>query len=99
MPEMHSRQHGFTYSCCGPFTKNKERIKKFKETRDLRYIYQNELAKACFQHDMTYGDFKDLSRKTFADEVLCDKTFNIAKDPKCGLFSMVYKAFDKKNIW
>ena len=48
---------------------------------------------------MTYGDFKDLSRKTFADEVLCDKTFNIAKDPKCGLFSMVYKVFDKKNIW
>ena len=99
MPEMHLRQPGFTCSRCGPFKKNKERIKKFKETRDLRYIYQNELAKACFQHDMTYRDFKDLSRKTFADKVLCDKIFNIAKDPKCGLFSMVYKFFDKKNIW
>ena len=29
MPEMHLRQPGFTYSACGPFTKNKERIKKF----------------------------------------------------------------------
>ena len=52
MPEMHLRQLWFTYSACGPFTKNKERIKKFKETGDSRYIYQNELGKACFQHDM-----------------------------------------------
>ena len=49
MPEMHLRQPGFTYSVCGPFTKNKERIKKFKEAGDSRYIYQNELDKACFQ--------------------------------------------------
>ena len=48
---------GFIYSACGPFTKNKERIEAFKETGDSRYIYQNELDKACFQHDMTYGDF------------------------------------------
>ena len=60
VPEMHFRQPGFTYSACGPFTKNKQRIQKFKETGDSRYIYQNELDKACFQHDMTYGDFKDL---------------------------------------
>ena len=52
MPEMHLRQLWFTYSACGPFTKNKEQIKKFKETGDSRYIYQNELGKACFQHDM-----------------------------------------------
>ena len=44
MPEMHLRQPGFTYSACGPFTKNKERMQKIKETGDLRYIYQNELA-------------------------------------------------------
>ena len=48
MPGMHLRQPGFTYSVCGPFTKNKERIQKFKETGDLRYIYQNELDKVCF---------------------------------------------------
>ena len=59
MPEMHLRQPGFTYSACGPFTKNKERIRKFKQTGDSRYIYRNELNKACFQHDMAYGDFKD----------------------------------------
>ena len=33
-------------------------MQKFKERRDLRYIYQNELDIACFQHDMAYGDFK-----------------------------------------
>ena len=60
VPEMHLRQPEFTYSACGPFTKSKQRIQKFKETGDSRYIYQNELDKACFQHDMTYGDFKDL---------------------------------------
>ena len=53
MPEMHLRQPRLTYSACGPFTKNKDRIQKFKETVDSRYIYQNELGKACFQHDMT----------------------------------------------
>ena len=31
MPEMYLRQPGFTYSACGPFAKNKERIKKIKE--------------------------------------------------------------------
>ena len=57
MPEMHLRQSGFTYSACGPFTKSKERIQKFKQTGDSRYIYKNELDKACFQHDMAYGNF------------------------------------------
>ena len=46
MPEMHLRQLGFTYSAFGPFTKEKERIQKFKQTGDLRYIYQSELDKA-----------------------------------------------------
>ena len=59
MPEMHLKQPRFTYSACGPFTKNKERIQKFKETGDTNHIYNNELDKACFQHDMAYGDFKD----------------------------------------
>ena len=49
---------------------------------DSRYTYQNEIDKACFQHDMAYGDLKDLNRRTFADKVLCDKAFNIAKDPE-----------------
>ena len=102
MPEMHLKQPGFTYSTCGPFTKNKEIIQKFKETGDTSYIYKNELDKACFQHDMAYGDFKDLARRTASDKVLRDKAFNIAKNPKYdgyqrGLASMVYKFFDKKS--
>ena len=44
--------------------KNKERIQKFKETGDTKYIYKKELDKACFKHDMAYGDFKDLARRT-----------------------------------
>ena len=102
MPEMLLKQSGFTYSAFRPFTKNKERIQKFKETGDTSYIYKNELDKACFQHDMAYGDFKDLKRRTTSDKILRDKAFNIAKNPKDdgyqrGLASMVYKFFDKKS--
>ena len=57
---MHLRQSGFTYSLGEPLTKNKEKIQKIKETGDLKYIYQNELDNACFQHDIVSGDFKDL---------------------------------------
>ena len=76
MPEMHLKQFGFTYSPCGPFAKNKERIQKFKETRDSRCVYKNELDKACFQGDMAYWDFKDLEKRTASDKVLRDKVFN-----------------------
>ena len=101
MPEMHLKQPGFTYSACGPFTKNKERIQKFRETGDTKYTHRNELDKACFQHDTAYRDFKDLASRTACDKVLRDKTFNIAKNLKydgCqrGLAPMVYKFFDKK---
>ena len=102
MPEMHLKKTEFTYIACGPFTTNKERIQKFKETEYIKYIYKNELDRACFQHDMTYGDFKDLIKRTAADKVLRDKAFNIAKNPKYdgyqrGLASMVYKFLDKKS--
>ena len=98
MPEMHLRQPQCVYSACGLFTKNKKRIQKFKETGDTSYIYKNELDKACFQHDMAYGDFKDLPKRTAADKVLRDKAFKIANDQKYdghprGLASMVYKFF------
>ena len=104
MPDMHLKQPGFTYSVWGPFTKNKERIQKYKETGDTDYIYKNELDKACFQYDMAYGDFKDLARRTASDKVIRDKAFNIAKGPKydgyqTSLALMVYKFFDKKNFW
>ena len=101
MPEMHLRQPGFTYSACGLFTKNKERIEKFAKNGNTDYIYKYELDRACFQHDMAYGKTKDLEKRTQSDKVLRDKTFKIAKNPKYdgyqrGLPSMVYKFFDKK---
>ena len=103
MPEMHLRQPRFVYSACGPFTRHKERIKEFKPTIAYkRYIYRNELDKACFQHDSAYADHKDLINRTEADKVLRDKAFDIASNPKYngyqrGLASMVYKFFDKKS--
>ena len=109
MPEMHLRQPNlldkseFTSSACGPFIKNKERIQKFKETGDSQYIYQIKLDNA-FQHDMAYGDFKDLTRKTASDKILHDKASYIGKNPKYdgyhrGLAPLVYKVFDKKKNW
>ena len=82
MPEMHLRQPGFTYSACGTFTKTKQRMQKFKEIGDSRYIYQNELDKACFQDEMAYGDFSELTRRTASDNILCDNAFNIAENAK-----------------
>ena len=103
MPETHLRQPQFVYSACGPFTRHKERIKKFKQTGDMRYIYRNELDKACFQHDSAYADHKDLINRTRSDKVLRDKAYDIASNPEYdgyqrGLASMVYKFFDSKSV-
>ena len=89
IPETHLKQPKFTCNACGPFTKNKERIQKFKETGDANYIYKNELD-------------KDLARRTVSDKVLIDKAINISKNPRYdgyqrGLTSMVYKFFHKKS--
>ena len=102
MPEMYLRQPRFVYSACGPFTRHKERIKEFKRTGDTRYIYRNELDKACFQHDSAFAGHKDLINRTEADKVLKDKAYDIASNPEYdgyqrGLASMVYKLFDKKS--
>ena len=80
----------------------KKEYKNKKKTGDSRYIYQKELDKTCFQHDLAYFDFKDLPRRTASDKILCDKVFNVAKNPKHdkyqkGLASMVYKLFDKDS--
>ena len=72
------------------------------KTGNTDFIYKNELDKACFQHNMAYGESKDLVKRTQSDKVLRDKAFKIASDPKYdgyqrGLASMVYKFFDKKS--
>ena len=89
MPEMHLKQPGLTYSSCGPFTRNKERIEK--------------LDKACFQHDMAYGKSKYLTKRAQSDKVLREKAFKIASDTKFdgyqrGLASMVHKFFIKSLV-
>ena len=76
MSETHFRQPaalgkpGFTSISCGSFTKNKERIQKFKIRGDSRYIYQNELDKECFQHGIAYCNFKDLPIRITFDSAL-----------------------------
>ena len=72
------------------------------QTGDTNYIYKNELDKACLQHDIAYGKYKDLEKRTQSDKVLKDKAFEIANNPKYdgyqrGLASIVYKFFDKKS--
>ena len=67
-------------------TKNKKRIQKFKETEDSQYIDQNELDKAGFQHDMTHGDFGDLSRRIAYGKVSSHKALNIAENTKYDCF-------------
>ena len=61
--EMNLKQPGFTYSACGPFTKNKEKIEKFMQTGNTDFIYRNGLDKACFQTDMAFGKSKDLAKE------------------------------------
>ena len=48
MPEMHLKQPGFTYSACGRFTKNKERIQKFKEAGDKAIFTKMNLIRLVF---------------------------------------------------
>ena len=84
------------------YKRSKKEHKKIKKAGDSRYIYQNELDKACFQHDMAYGDLEDLTRRTASDKILRDKAFNIVQNSKYDgyqrdLVSMVYNFFDKKT--
>ena len=68
----------------------------------LSFKYKQKQVKlSCFQHEMAYGNSKDLINLTASDKILHDKAFDIAKKPKYdgyqrSLDSMVYKLFDKK---
>ena len=102
MFEMHLKQPGFTYSVCGPFSKKQRKNPKVKKTGDWPYIYRNEEDKSCFRHDMAYGVFKDLIRRTASKKILRDKAFYIAEYPKYyrywrDLTLMNYKFSDKKS--
>ena len=102
MPRLHLKQPGFTYSACGPFSKHRERIQKFRKTGNLEHLYRNEVDKTCFAHDAAYSDSKDLAERTISDKILKDKPYEIAGNRgydgyQRALVSMVYKFFDKKT--
>ena len=89
----------FTCSACGPFTKHHERNQKFIETETLKYLYRNELDKACFMHNAAYSDSKDLAKAAISNNNLKDRAFEIARSRDAyqrALASMVYKLFVQK---
>ena len=72
------------------------------QTGKTDYIYKNDLDKACFQHDMSYGKYKDLNKRTQSNKDLRNKAFEIASNPKYNgyqrvLASTVYNLLDKKS--
>ena len=102
MPKLHLKQTGFTYSACGQFTKHRERIQKFWATGGLKHSYKNELDKACFDHDVTYSESKDLAQRTISIKISKDRAYEIARNRKYdgykrALAGMVNKFFDKKT--
>ena len=98
MPQFRLKQPGFTYSACGPFTKHRERIQKFRETGNLKHLYRNELDKACFAHDAAYSDSKDLAKRIISRKILKDRAHETPKNCKHdGYVCMVYTFFGKKT--
>ena len=80
MPELHLTQPRFTYSACEPVTKHGKRIKKFRETGNLKHLYRNELDKTCFAHDAPYFDSKGFAKRIISDKILRDRASEIARD-------------------
>ena len=102
MPELHLKQPGFTYSACGPLAKHRERIKKFKESGNLKHLYGNELGKSYFAHDAAYSESKDLAKRTIAGTISKNRSYEIARNHGHDVYQMVlaklvYKFFDKKT--
>ena len=78
--QLHLKQPGFTYSACGPFTKHCKRIQKLRKTSNLKHLYRNQLNKACFVHDVTYSEIKDLAKRTILDKIFKDRSYEIARN-------------------
>ena len=76
---MQLKQAGFNYTACGPFTKRSARIQKFRETRNLKPFYRNQLDKGCLIHDAAYSNSKDLAKRTISDTILKDRAYEIAR--------------------
>ena len=72
------------------------------QTGNTNYIYKNDLDKGCFQRDMPYGEYKDLTKRTQSHKALRNIAFKIEKNPKHDEYqrvsaSIIYKIFDKKS--
>ena len=77
-PESHLKHPGLTYSTCGPFSKHRERIQKFKEIGNLKHLHRNKLA--CFVHNAAYSDSKDLTKRTVSDKIVKDAADGISRN-------------------
>ena len=101
MPRLHLKQPGFTYSACGPFSKHRERIQKFRKTGNLEHLYRNEVDKTCFAHDAAYSDSKDLAKTTISGKILKDRAREIARncidDGYQAAFASIVYSFLTKN--
>ena len=102
MPELHLKQRGFTYSVCGPFTKHRERIQKYRETSNLKHLYRNELDKTCFAHDVVYSESKDSAKRTISDKILKDTASEIARNRRYdgyqrALAKIIYKDRERER--
>ena len=101
MPEMHLRQPQFTYSACGPFTKNNAKQRKNinkKFTISLSKLSRSSLLSIWYG----FWDFKNLPKRQNSYKTLWNKKLNIPKNPKyygyqCGLASLIYTFFDNKS--
>ena len=102
LPELHLKQPGFTYCACGPFTKHRQRIQKFRETGHSKHLYRNELGQPCLTHNAGYSDSKDLAKRTVANKILKDRAYEISRNRKYDgyqrtLASIPHKFFDQKT--
>ena len=100
--KLHLKQTGFINSSCGPFTKQQERIQKFRKTGHLKRLYRNELDKDYFAHDAAYSDSKDWTKGTTSDKILQNRADEIARNRNYdeyqrALARMVYECFDEKT--
>ena len=80
MPEIHLKQPYLLIVLVVHLLKT--RIEKFMQTCNTDYIYKSDLDKACLQHNMAYGKYKDSAKRTQSDKVSRDKAFEIASNPK-----------------
>ena len=98
MPELHLKLPGLTYSAYGPFTKHCERIKKFRETSNLKHLHRNALDKACFAYDAVYSDSKGVPKRTISDRILKDRAYEITRNDKHKFINFLIRKQDQEKV-